>query len=184
MHLGLAALSAFYGFLVALASVVFELISLARRRALRWKSSLDLAALWVLVFSPFAGVFLSGVIADARNQIKVESAREVCQELVQRLEDHRRATGSYPERIEHGFDDLGDRGPLAIDYYRDASDDRFRLGFSEVAENMSGFALHLYDSERGAWFTFEERFAFSFENDQLPYWLGEGVRTSVSGSSK
>lgn len=174
LHQAIGGMLGPFGLVVALACVAVEFLRLVHRRALGLASFVNLAALWVLVFAPFAGACLSAVLPVVLHGRRVEEARAWCEGIIQRLVSHRQANGAYPGGIE-SWRDQSKRSDLidGVEYHRDEAHDRYRLGFSETVENMSGFALHFYDSERGSWFSFDSTFDFSFEEDQLPYWLGE-----------
>lgn len=171
LHAG-AGFAGAFGFVVASASAAIELTRLAIRRALRWPRLLHVAALWVLVFSPFAGILLAFALTEYRNARFVTATEAACQELIRRLEEQRRVIGSYPQDTDSclvGIPDSSQRDLLAaIQYRRDGRGERYCLWFPDRIENLGGKpSVYLYDSEPAAWFIWNDSgsFDFSFEAD-------------------
>jgi len=172
-----AGMAGCFGFVIAFVMVALEFTRLEIRG---WPALLRSAAVWALVFSPFGGILMAGVLAEYGNDRFVTATKSACKELIRILEEQRRVTGSYPETAEtclRGIADPAHQELLAtIEYRRDGRGERFCLWFFDQIDNLGGRpSVHLYDSKRVAWFfSNDSSFEFSFEEDLFTRFRPEG----------
>jgi hypothetical protein len=122
--------------------IVVECVNLAFRQELRSNSW----AFWLLLLAPLAGLFLSYAFFSIPNERRVAATRKACEDLILRLENHRRVSGSYPEHPEAWMDPER----LGIEYVSDEGLE-YRLSFQESLEDLSGPLNHAYESANATW---------------------------------